>query len=77
MNLKIIRNQVEYQNLCAGDCFYYGGNYYMKIRRNSDYPQAVRLLIGELETFSNNTLVIPVDAVVHLTEIPTPTKEEK
>lgn len=71
-----MRNQVEYKNLGAGDCFYYGGNYYMKIRRNTDYPQAVRLVIGELETFSNDTLVVPVDAELRITEISTKTKEK-
>ena len=76
MKIKIMRNQVEYKNLDAGDCFYYGGNYYMKIRRNTDYPQAVRLVIGELETFSNDTLVVPVDAELRITEISTKTKEK-
>lgn len=69
MKIKVMRNQVEYKNLEAGDCFYYGGNYYMKIRRNTDYPQAVRLVIGELETFSDDTLVVPVDAELQITEI--------
>jgi hypothetical protein len=58
-------NPVSYEDILQGDCFFYEGDYFIKIDEDGD-GTALDLKTGERTDFDGKEDVTPVEAEVHI-----------